>query len=307
MRTRRYVMRQPRALPTGYLEDIDNLYEVFATVLLVSGYAGPLVRLRETAGNTEQDFYPDAVSGRIEPSAVKLWLDAAGASDARVTTWYGQLGLGEYTQTSASNQAYLNINRDVCTVDQRSINGAEYTGASTTKGNYLKDFIRNRQTVSILMVHGGGGNFAPSLIYWSIVGSGTSRLAIQTSSAAGAQGMRVFGRVADADGTTEGPRTSKWNSNGEMGVSITRVDLANGVAARRWRGESVSGAFLTGTWPDTRPTNAGLFTANGNRFGGECMAVVLTTDYLTDAEDALLEKRFTKLIPPHERGVTRWW
>ncbi len=72
-----------------------------------SAYSGPLMRVRESAGNTEQDIYASSVADVYG----NQWLDTTallafvGANNGFVTTWYDQSGGGNHmVQATAGSQ-----------------------------------------------------------------------------------------------------------------------------------------------------------------------------------------------------------
>jgi hypothetical protein len=67
---------------------------------LFSAYSGPLVRVRETGGNTEQDFGYDA-NGDLDVAAIASFV---GANDGMVVTWYDQIG-GNHASALAGSAA----------------------------------------------------------------------------------------------------------------------------------------------------------------------------------------------------------
>lgn len=72
--------------------------------LLRAAYTGPLVKLREDAGNTTRDFYPTA-NGRLDTDAVEAWRTSTGATNLYGHTGYDQSGNGfDVVQATTTKQ-----------------------------------------------------------------------------------------------------------------------------------------------------------------------------------------------------------
>lgn len=89
----------------GPYDDIPNIAALYALRRGLTAYTGPLIRLRRSSDNAEDDFgwLPN---GDLEVAAIAAWL---GEDDGYVTTWYDQSGNGRNaTQGTASMQpAYI--------------------------------------------------------------------------------------------------------------------------------------------------------------------------------------------------------
>jgi hypothetical protein len=81
--------------------------------LLTKGYTGPLIRVRRSTDNAEQDFYPTAKPSHSYSGVadkVNRWVDTAailafcGAGSGYVAKIYDQKGTNHATQTVAANQ-----------------------------------------------------------------------------------------------------------------------------------------------------------------------------------------------------------
>ncbi len=90
--------------PSGEILDTLSVMPQFAFSLrlLTQDYTGPLIRLRRTSDNVEQDFFP--VSGQLDSSAILAW---CGGSSARVRTWYNQVGATNAVQVNSAIQPHL--------------------------------------------------------------------------------------------------------------------------------------------------------------------------------------------------------
>ena len=69
---------------------------------LRSTYTGPLIRLRRSSDNAEQDFYSVSGGEALDVDAISTWL---GGASGYVVTWYDQTGNGNHaTQATAASQ-----------------------------------------------------------------------------------------------------------------------------------------------------------------------------------------------------------
>ena len=103
MQQRSYRRKTPGLLDDGRVPAAAAAYSLRH---LTERYTGPLVRLREDAGDTLSDFY--LIGGELRTAAglsVAQWLTAEGASNAYVRVWYDQSGNGhDVSQTTDSLQ-----------------------------------------------------------------------------------------------------------------------------------------------------------------------------------------------------------
>jgi len=89
------------------LDDYPNASAAYSVRLLSSTYSGALVRIRkDTGGQPEKDFYPDAnnelsLDSSDGGTTLGSWI---GSNDGYVVTWYSQTGSNDATQSSASAQ-----------------------------------------------------------------------------------------------------------------------------------------------------------------------------------------------------------
>ena len=90
----------PFALPDGLVGD------VFATNVLVKGYAGPIFRVRRSSDGALTDLYGDPASYTLpDGTAYAAWL---GGDTAYVATWYNQGRAGNHaTQGTLASQPVL--------------------------------------------------------------------------------------------------------------------------------------------------------------------------------------------------------
>lgn len=82
----------------GPYDDIPNIAALYALRRGLTAYTGPLIRLRRSSDNAEDDFgwLPN---GDLEVAAIAAWL---GEDDGYVTTWYDQSGNGRNAAQSTA-------------------------------------------------------------------------------------------------------------------------------------------------------------------------------------------------------------
>ena len=88
----------------------DSFYSsvaaAYSTRRMFTAYTGPLVRIRRSSDNTEQDIY-SASGGAIDATSFTTFV---GASTAYVTTWYDQSGHGKHlVQATQSKQPSMTL------------------------------------------------------------------------------------------------------------------------------------------------------------------------------------------------------
>ncbi len=80
----------PTKQPTHILDEkLDNISFAYSLRLLESDYEGPLIRLRRSSDNAEEDFFCTD-NDRIDIAAIDTWRNG---SNVFVVTWYDQSGL----------------------------------------------------------------------------------------------------------------------------------------------------------------------------------------------------------------------
>lgn len=93
---------------TLLLDLYPNASGAYSMRKLRTGYTGPLVRVRRSSDNTENDFYQGASAGDLDTTSGGGGTSLASfcsATDGFVVTWYDQSGnVNNLTQSTASNQ-----------------------------------------------------------------------------------------------------------------------------------------------------------------------------------------------------------
>lgn len=276
------------------LDGLDNVFEVAGTALMVPTYTGPLVRIREDAGNTEQDFYPDP-TGFLNKAEIGNFL--AGAN-GYATTAYGQYGGMNWVQTSASIQPAIDLLSygDIPVFDFTRNN----SGFNASAGTML-DWARNRAAVSVIAAKQSGSQFGNNFLLACTNAANVPRVNIKCNSG----GQEVDARTLDADATVTVARVPRIDPR-YWDVHIVRVDFANGLVYNRFGPAEASGSLTSaGTSSNTASNYMRWGVGNGSTFGWKCSALVLLTDLLTDEETNNAMKRFRRLVPISERGGRR--
>jgi len=286
-------------VPEQPLDGLDNIYDAYGTYLLVPSYTGPLVRIRESAGNTEQDFYPDPRTGFLNPAEIAAFLNGASGF---IPTVYGQAGLDDWIETTAGSQIAIDLlHAPFPLLDFR--NGRSMGKAS---GTGLRNFGRNSGGVSIVGVNTAGGGFG-ACTFWVTNNSGAdSRISLQNTNNGGGF-PSVVGRRLDADtNETVASLPKVGTSGGHWAVQVARVDWANAMVYHRRGIHQTSAAFQTaGVTSDTVANQVRWGSRSGGQFSGFATALVLFSDVLTETEADNVVRRCRRLIPPAERGVDR--
>lgn len=276
------------------LDGLDNVFEAAGTALLVPTYTGPLVRIRENAGNAEQDFYPDS-TGFLNRAEIANFL--AGAA-GYVTTAYGQHGGMNWVQTSASIQPTIDILSygDMPVLDFERNN----SGFNASAGAML-DWARNRAAVSMVAAKQSGSQFGNHFLFACTNTANVPRVNVKCNTG----GQEIDARTLDADATVTIARVPRIDPK-YWSVHVARVDFANGIAYNRFGPAEASGALPSaGTSSNTASNYIRWGVGNGSTFGRKCTALVLFTDLLTDEETQNAFRRFRRLVPLGERGVIR--
>jgi hypothetical protein len=94
---------------------------------LVSGYSGPLIRVRRSSDNTEQDIPIAAIGGGLDTAAL---LTFVGSNNAYVTKWYDQgTAIHDLAQATQTNQPRL-VNAGVIDTDGSGRPSVYFNGAN---------------------------------------------------------------------------------------------------------------------------------------------------------------------------------
>lgn len=219
---------------------------------LLAAYTGPLVRVRRSTDNTEQDFSGSGSEGAVDAAAVASF---CGAGDGFLVTVYDQSGLGRhFTQSSTTIQPIVcesgvavtagsRLGAKFVDVDLRRMSVASSTAfynALHTTGGTVAFVLQVDDTASTKVICGNSG----------ATGQGGFQFLFTNAEAFSSRASRL-----DVAGTpTSGNSVSSTHSSfgTAHSVAICSLDPDNGTAANRsllWRnGTSIAGNnSLTGT------------------------------------------------------------
>jgi hypothetical protein len=88
--------KRPPAISAPLVGVLDKLSlnprAAWSLRLVRTAYTGPIIRVRRSSDDAEQDFYADRVSGLLDAPAIVAWVGAG--NDGFVRTWYDQTGNG---------------------------------------------------------------------------------------------------------------------------------------------------------------------------------------------------------------------
>lgn len=91
----------PTMQPSHILDDkLENISFAYSLRIVESDYNGPLIRLRRSSDNSEQDFF-HSDNDIVDIAAINTW---RGTDNVFVHTWYDQSGLGRNAIQTVTNQ-----------------------------------------------------------------------------------------------------------------------------------------------------------------------------------------------------------
>lgn len=226
--------------PSLLLDAYPNAAFAYSFRKLRTAYAGSAVRIRESGGNTEQDFGFDG-SGNFDSAGAATFI---GANSGFITTWYDQSGNGlDVTQTGAASQAnYVasGINSLPCLSGdgtRGSFTRASVTEAAWGAGTAYHFALVFNATAAI------GGDWAP-VMYWS-GGAGATQIFVCPKPSINSQLRHIFSSsdlsydaivdIGGADRLFEGLRTAGdsnqiWFDGTQQTTSAGGTDIAAGTA-----------------------------------------------------------------------------
>lgn len=132
----------------GPLDLVDGAVVAYGVVALSDAMRGePLLRLRRSSDDAEQDWPADAVTGDLDAAAIATWRDAAGAADLFVVTLYDQSGNAKHAIGAGDGIPFSLDNDDPC------LTGGGVAATSATPSNVASG------AVTTFMVAKGPANF----------------------------------------------------------------------------------------------------------------------------------------------------
>lgn len=127
------------AATTPLLDAYPNAAFAYSFRKLRTAYAGSAVRIRESGGNTEQDFGFDG-SGNFDSAGAATFI---GANSGFIVTWYDQSGNGlDVTQATAANQPQYDSSGENALFDGSDDElRTTITGTSLGTGTQFSEFV----------------------------------------------------------------------------------------------------------------------------------------------------------------------
>lgn len=194
----------------------DGAAAAYSTRIPAGGiYGGPLLRVRRSSDNAEQDIYasaiPDANGNRFLDTTALLAF--AGVNSAFVTTWYDQSGNGRHaTQTTGTSQPRI-VNAGV--IDLLNNKPALYPGAAGTSATFVLPAISAPAFSAVINTSGA----VPSLggLFGCVIDNGARRGITQ------GLGWRAVSSVA-----ADYAAATDWRVNGS--TAVTTIDGVPGVS-----------------------------------------------------------------------------
>lgn len=152
--------------PAFLLDQFPNAAAGFSLRRLRRGYRGPLIRVRRSSDNTEQDI-GSTISGRLDITAL---LSFVGEGNGFVTVWYDQISStpSNLTQSTTANQPRI-VNSGAYEADGMYFNGTSsemVNGAGVMTGNFEAQF-------TALAIQKCPAEEAGFLICWGTSGQGS--------------------------------------------------------------------------------------------------------------------------------------
>jgi hypothetical protein len=218
---------------TGLLDDYPSASAAYSVRALNSAYTGPLMRVRRSNDNAEQDIYAN-YDGNLDTTSL---LSFVKANDGYVVTWYDQSTNGlNTTNSTASQQRQIVVSgvlitdngkpasKDIATSTQYStstpvyavdspdvwtfsVQNAEDTATNTsyifganTYNGFLIATYSNRESVDVRAVRTGGSSAGEMGVSGALVGQQIlTTYADRVNVASFLNGVELSGTRADSD------------------------------------------------------------------------------------------------------------
>lgn len=228
--------------------DAISSVAAFGLSKLRSAYAGPLVRVRESGGNTLLDINADT-DGNLDQAAL---LAHVGANDGYVETWYDQVGSANLTQATTGSQPLL------VQAGQILVTGTEphviFSGLKNLTGTMGAAIASNNCSVFAVM-RDASSTHAADRFDWFALRSGTSNcLLLRTGSQS----------LYSSSYATPGGSSYQTGDNPDYPMTWSRfaiVGITSDTDLKHWRDN-----LLIGTWTPTQTgaSGTGLWLGCGN-------------------------------------------
>ncbi len=232
-------------------------------------YGGPLVRVRESIGNTERDFYASGIADAYG----NRWIDTVallafcGAGSGFVTTLYSQVGSAHMTQSTAGAQPRI-VNAGVVELSNSTPAIYTTTGMSMAinPATFLVTGNGDRSMVAVLNRQSTG-----SMVVWSGNLTATGAWGIDNNTVllycpyTGTQNITGTARSAGVPHVLTGVRTSGVSSGFANGTLINTNSAAISTVATNGLGigvRPVDSIVSTGWYSEVLYFRTGLSTAS---------------------------------------------
>lgn len=265
---------------------------------LRAGYSGPVIRVRRSSDNAEQDFSGSGANGAVSASAVAAF---CGAGDGFLATIYDQSGNARnYTQSSTTLQP-----RVVASGVAETMNGylsarfiaASSLGMSVASSTALYNFLHNGTSSTLYFVCSANDTAAFKTItrnqtstnpgmMWFISNTEGAYFQVESGSGTpvlhntgvGFTGAQLFTNLIDADNATAGLRSTMWRNGTQLTLTpnTNTAAVSSGNAAGNFTlGIQASGGngfdgliseFVV--WSTDRSANRTTWEANAKAFWG---------------------------------------
>lgn len=289
---------------SGFSGALDNLGTGLESAWSVgrrlrAAYTGPIIRVRRSSDNAEQDFSGSGANGAVSASAVAAF---CGAGDGFLTTIYDQSGNGRsFTQSSSTVQPLV-VSSGVAITENGRLS-AEFDGATSSRrmsigsSTGMFNFLHNGTSSSFYSVQrvdntAGTQVFLSNSTFTSDPGvtlriSAAENLEIfirnavttlsVSSNKTPALNFNVLTAFFDADNSTDANRESCWLDGVLMGGSnaSTNASTTNNAGQNLFLGSSSNlASFFDGRfcemaiWSQDRTASRTIFEANAKQFWG---------------------------------------
>ena len=219
---------------------------------LRAAYTGPVIRVRRSSDNAEQDFYGTGAGGAVSVSAVQAF---CGAGDGFLATIYGQAGNSRnLTQSSTTIQPIvcesgvgvtaggklaakfvaatahrMSVASSTATYKFMHITGGSVLFVAAMNNTAATKRIVNTQTGSPLAGfsigdNGGNENLSAFAARVSIAGVPTNGSSVSVASTTSILGHHVGAAVFDPDNGTAASRFAGWVNGTAVSTSNTASD-----------------------------------------------------------------------------------
>jgi hypothetical protein len=214
---------------------------------LRAAYSGPIIRVRESVGNTERDFSGSGASGAVDPAAVAAF---CGAGDGFLTTIYDQSGLTRnLTQSTTTRQPQVVSSGSAITQNGKLT--AQYAAAA------VKLMQVGSSTATYKFLHGTGQSTI-SLVA-SVNDTAATKTLARTINFSGAENGVIV------NWTSSESLYAQFSANSTL--PALRNIVAGSTSAQMWTllldlSNATLGSRLV-MWKDTAVQSVGLNTQNG--------------------------------------------